>query len=86
MPEIDCHQRWVVKLDRLGYAVSTGSACASGKEKASHVLTAMGYSPDKASRALRISSSWSQTKEDWDLMAEGLRLAHQQLSTNRAAV
>ena len=29
MPEEDCQQRWVVKLDKLGFAVSTGSACKS---------------------------------------------------------
>ena len=28
MPEVDCRTRWVVKLDKLGVAVSTGSACA----------------------------------------------------------
>src|SRR5437764_4441717 len=33
MPQTDCQQRWVVKLDKAGFAVSTGSACASGKEK-----------------------------------------------------
>ena len=32
MPEVDCRQRWVVKMDRFGFAVSTGSACSSGLE------------------------------------------------------
>jgi cysteine desulfurase len=34
MPEADCQQRWVVKLDKFGYAVSTGSACASDEPDA----------------------------------------------------
>ncbi len=76
MPETGCPQRrWVVKLDKLGFAVSTGSACASGREEPSHVLRAMGYSPDQASRVLRFSSGWNTTEEDWSALLEGLTSA-----------
>lgn len=75
MPRTDCQQRWVVKLDRLGAAVSTGSACASGKEKPSHVLLAMGYEPADASRALRFSCGWETTPSDWDRLLDHLEQA-----------
>jgi cysteine desulfurase len=72
MPEADCQQRWVVKLDRFGYAVSTGSACASGKEAASHVLTAMGLAAGDTGRVLRFSSGWETLEADWHSLLEGL--------------
>jgi cysteine desulfurase len=72
MPAADCRQRWVVKLDKLGYAVSTGSACASGREEPSHVLAAMGYSPAAAGRVLRFSSGWETTEQEWLALLGGL--------------
>jgi cysteine desulfurase len=76
MPEaIDCRQRWVVKLDKLGFAVSTGSACASGKERPSHVLSAMGFAPEEAGRVLRLSSGWETTREEWQSLVAGLAAA-----------
>jgi cysteine desulfurase len=72
MPEADGQQRWVVKLDKSGFAVSTGSACSSGREAASHVLAAMGYGPAEAGRVLRFSSGWETTPADWDALAGGL--------------
>jgi len=72
MPEADCQARWVVKMDRHGYAVSTGSACASGKEEPSHVLSAMGYSTVEAGRVLRFSSGWETTEADWDELLQGV--------------
>ena len=72
MPHADCQQRWVVKLDKAGFAVSTGSACASGKEEPSHVIAAMGYSPAEAGRVLRFSSGWETSEADWMALGEAL--------------
>ena len=79
MPAADCQQRWVVKLDKIGFAVSTGSACASGQEKPSHVLAALGYAPAEAGRVLRLSSGWETTPADWDALAEGLLAVHNEM-------
>jgi cysteine desulfurase len=76
MPPSERPKRWVVKLDKLGFAVSTGSACASGTEEPSHVLLAMGYAPEEAFRALRFSSSWETTREDWTALLEALQKVH----------
>jgi cysteine desulfurase len=78
-PARDCRQRWVVKLDRLGFAVSTGSACSSGKEEHSHVLRAMGVSKDEASRALRFSAGIHTTQSDWQALLRGLCQAASEL-------
>jgi cysteine desulfurase len=71
----DCRRRWVVVMDKLGFAVSTGSACASGKEKPSHVLTAMGIPPGDAGRVLRFSAGWETTAADWGRLLEGVKAA-----------
>jgi cysteine desulfurase len=72
MPDMGKQPRWVIKLDKTGFAVSTGSACASGREKPSHVLDAMGCTASEASRALRFSSGWQTTKRDWSTLLEAL--------------
>lgn len=82
MPELaDCRRRWVVVMDKLGFAVSTGSACSSGKEKPSPVLTAMGIGPSDAGRALRFSSGWDTTEGDWNALLEGLTRATAEMAT-----
>ena len=83
MPEADCRARWVVKLDKLGVAVSSGSACASGKEEPSPVLTAMGYSPAQAARALRFSAGWETTEADWQQLLAALVQAHREMQPVR---
>jgi cysteine desulfurase len=83
MPEADSRQRWVVKLDKLGCAVSTGSACSSGKEEPSHVLAAIGLSPSAAGRVLRFSSGWETTSDDWNVLLEGLQKAHRGMQKRR---
>jgi cysteine desulfurase len=79
MPKADCRQRWVVKLDKLGFAVSTGSACSSGTEEPSPVLLAMGYAPGQAGRVLRFSSGWETGPADWEKLLAALEQAAQEL-------
>ena len=81
MPEADCQQRWVVKLDKLGFAVSTGSACSSGKEEPSHVLRALGLGAADAARALRFSAGWETTAEDWAALLAALRAVTEKISS-----
>lgn len=66
------NSRWVARLDKRGFEVSTGSACSSGSETPSHVLAAMGVPGDQMRRVLRISASWSTTAQDWDDLVEAL--------------
>jgi cysteine desulfurase len=54
----------IIAFDLNGIAVSSGSACSSGKVQASHVLDAMGVEPDLARGAVRISLGWSTTEAD----------------------
>jgi cysteine desulfurase len=54
----------VMALDLAGLAVSSGSACASGKVAGSHVLAAMGVAPELARGLIRVSLGWSTTRDD----------------------
>ncbi|MEM7067682.1 MAG: cysteine desulfurase family protein [Pseudomonadota bacterium] len=56
----------LVALDLDGISVSSGSACSSGKVKQSHVLEAMGASPEEMAGALRVSIGWQSTEEEAD--------------------
>ncbi|HEU4751105.1 MAG TPA: cysteine desulfurase family protein [Acidimicrobiia bacterium] len=60
----------LVLLDRVGVAASAGSACASGAATVSHVLEAMGLTPDEARRSLRFSFGWTSSIEDSEQAAE----------------
>ena len=62
-------------LDREGIYVSTGSACASGSNKPSYVLLAMGKDAETASSTIRFSFSKNTTKEDIDYAVEEVRKA-----------
>ncbi|MFK5923298.1 MAG: cysteine desulfurase family protein [Verrucomicrobiota bacterium] len=64
--------KWLIRLDRLGFAVSTGSACSAGKGNPSHVMEAMGLDFDQMSRVLRISGGWQTKEEDWMALADAL--------------
>ena len=54
----------MIALDLKGLAVSTGAACSSGAIEPSHVLTAMGMSPERARGSLRFSLGKQNTPED----------------------
>ena len=54
----------VIALDLKGLSVSTGAACSSGAIEPSHVLTAMGLSPDRARASLRFSLGKLNTADD----------------------
>ncbi|MGA7915277.1 MAG: cysteine desulfurase NifS [Candidatus Acidiferrales bacterium] len=54
----------VIALDLQGIACSTGAACSSGAVEPSHVLTAIGLSPDQARSSLRFSLGRPTTAEE----------------------
>lgn len=54
----------LMAFDLAGVAVSSGSACSSGKVARSHVLEAMGVAPELAGAAIRVSLGWSTTEDD----------------------
>jgi cysteine desulfurase len=69
----------IIAFDLNGIAVSSGSACSSGKVQASHVLAAMGVDPATARGAVRVSLGWNSTMRDverfletWKILAESL--------------
>lgn len=51
-------------LDQKGIAASSGSACTSGSLKPSHVLLALGRTPEEARSSLRLTLDVSNTKEE----------------------
>ena len=69
----------VIGFDLEGIAVSSGSACSSGKVQPSHVLSAMGAGPATAQGAVRLSLGWSTQEVDinraveaWKKLGNGL--------------
>jgi cysteine desulfurase len=63
----------VISFDLEGVAVSSGSACSSGKVQPSHVLQAMGVGPQEAQGAVRLSLGWSTSDGDVDRCLEAWR-------------
>jgi cysteine desulfurase len=63
----------VIGFDLAGVAVSSGSACSSGKVQPSHVLEAMGFGPKTTQGAVRLSLGWSTSDADIDCCLEAWR-------------
>jgi cysteine desulfurase len=74
----------VMQMDLAGIAVSAGSACSSGKVRASRVLRAMGFDDNAAGSAIRVSLGLSTTAADLDRFAEAWT-AHYRKHAARAA-
>ncbi|MEP1143658.1 MAG: cysteine desulfurase family protein [Henriciella sp.] len=60
----------VMAMDLAGIAVSSGSACSSGKVKRSLVLAAMGAVDELADSAIRLSFGWNTQSSDFDAAAD----------------
>jgi cysteine desulfurase len=63
----------VIGFDLEGIAVSSGSACSSGKVQPSHVLEAMGFPRDLTQGAVRLSLGWSTSEADIDCCLKAWR-------------
>jgi len=57
-------------LDQRGVAASAGSACQSGAATVSHVLEAMGLTPDQARESVRFTFGWTSTQDEADEAAD----------------
>ncbi|HEY7468692.1 MAG TPA: cysteine desulfurase family protein [Acidimicrobiia bacterium] len=54
----------LLRLDRAGVAASAGSACQSGAAQVSHVLEAMGMTPEHARESIRFSFGWDSSYDE----------------------
>ncbi len=72
----------VIGFDLDGVAVSSGSACSSGKVAPSHVLAAMGVSPELARGAIRVSTGPTTTEADIDRFLNVWQKLAKSLSTD----
>ena len=73
----------LMALDLAGLAVSSGSACSSGKVGKSHVLAAMGMADGLLAGALRLSFGWDSTEEDVRRFGEAFASVLQRLYERR---
>ena len=63
-------RRLVILLEQEGVSVGTGSACAASRMQTSHVLSAVGATPEVAAGSLRITLGAPTTEEDIEEAAE----------------
>lgn len=76
--------RWIRGLEKRGFLVASGAACATGKAGPSPVLGAMGIGAESMRRALRMSSGASTRVQDWMLLADAIREVASELASDAA--
>ncbi len=76
----------VFALDLAGVAVSTGSACTAGSPEPSHVLAALGYAPNAARGALRITLGRDNTDAEIDAAARVIPASIQKIRNQKSKV
>ncbi|HRJ08536.1 MAG TPA: cysteine desulfurase family protein [Prosthecobacter sp.] len=62
--------KWLARLSRRGFAISTGSACSSGREGSSVVVQALGADWEELRRVVRVSGGRHATAAGWQALAE----------------
>ncbi len=77
--------RWIRALEKLGFLISVGSACSTGKASVSATLLAMGIDPVTAGRALRISSGVNTRAEDWQALLRAMVVTNSLLDAEASA-
>ncbi|MCC6007826.1 MAG: cysteine desulfurase [Rhodobacteraceae bacterium] len=75
----------VMQMQLAGFAVSAGSACSSGKVRASRTLRAMGWSEDAAGSAIRVSLGPETRIDEIDRFAEAWAAAHRRFRARGSA-
>lgn len=75
----------LIALDLAGLAVSSGSACSSGKVKPSHVLEAMGIAPQVAKGAIRVSLGHASSEGDMEALLAALDATVSRMKARRMA-
>jgi cysteine desulfurase len=77
--------RWVLRLAKMGFEAGTGSACGSGVNGPSHVLTAMGIEAAQAQRSVRVSACTSTDERDWAALAAAIEQVGADLDSDSGA-
>ena len=75
----------IILLDQEGICCSAGSACTTGALKPSHVLTAMGLSPEQARESLRFSFSRFSTAQEMEVALDAVAGAAEKIRSLRPA-
>ena len=71
--------RWIGKLDKLGFEVSTGSACSVGKEQGSGIAGHYGLTTGQGRRLVRVSSYFDHSQSDWRKLLSAFCIVYKEL-------